>query len=187
MRSVASTIIAACWVTGILVWVAMAFFTKRTAVRGSRGWYGWQLAVALLLVLVFRALTRVPLHHELYDAPLVAVLAVVLVVASLALAIWARVTIGRNWSGAAVVKEGHELVVSGPYALVRHPIYTGILGMAIGTALNYAEPYGFLVVTALGIGFWLKLRVEEQLMTSEFPDEYPAYRRRVKALIPYVI
>ena len=187
MRAGASVIITICWVIAFVVWVVMAFFTKRTVGRAGRGWVAWQLAALLVLVLVVRGATTIPLHRVLYTTPALDALAVVLVVAGLVLSLWARATLGRNWSGGVVVKEGHELVQAGPYAIVRHPIYTGLLTMCVGTALNYAEPYGFAVVGAIALGTWRKLRREERLMEGEFPEAYPDYRRRVKALIPYVL
>jgi protein-S-isoprenylcysteine O-methyltransferase len=110
----------------------------------------------------------------------------VLTILGLALALWARVTLGRNWSSAVLVRKDHELVMRGPYALSRHPIYTALLTMffrtilAIGTVEAFA---GFLLVAA---GLWIKLGLEERLMLRQFPADYPAYRRRVKRLIPYI-
>jgi len=99
-------------------------------------------------------------------------------------AIWARLALGSNWSGQATVKAGHELVVTGPYALARHPIYTGMLTASAGTALAIGEmrcAYGLaLIVLALVI----KMSQEEKLMMQTFPQAYLAYRQRVKALIP---
>ncbi|HMD77908.1 MAG TPA: isoprenylcysteine carboxylmethyltransferase family protein [Terracidiphilus sp.] len=100
--------------------------------------------------------------------------------------VWARLTLGANWSGRVTVKADHELIVSGPYALTRHPIYTGILIGVAGTALAIGEWRCVVAFFLLLIAFLLKIRVEEQLMTQTFPATYPEYRRRVKALVPWL-
>lgn len=102
-------------------------------------------------------------------------------------AIWARLTIGNNWSGRPSVKAGHTLVVNGPYALARHPIYTGLLTAVAGTGLCVGQWHAilgfFLILAALAA----KIGQEERFMLQTFPDSYPGYRRRVKALIPGVV
>lgn len=99
-------------------------------------------------------------------------------------AVWARLTIGRNWSGRPSVMAGHELVTSGPYAVARHPIYTGLLLAAAGTALAIGEWRSLIGVALLLAAFLIKIEDEEQMMLDTFPDAYPRYRRRVRALIP---
>jgi protein-S-isoprenylcysteine O-methyltransferase Ste14 len=113
-------------------------------------------------------------------------LAAAVVAAGLAVTVWARAALGRNWDGCVAFKQGHVLVVSGPYRYVRHPIYSGLFVMALGTAMLGAWSWGFALAALLLVSFWFKLRAEERLLTEHFPDAYPAYRRRVKALIPYV-
>jgi protein-S-isoprenylcysteine O-methyltransferase Ste14 len=180
-------IIGACWIAWLAVWLVMAFSTKRTVERASRCWGSVSVAVIFLVWVRLRSHSG-SLHNALWaPSTLVSVLSVLLVVAGLATTFWARFTLGRNWSGAVVFKEDHELIERGPYAFVRHPIYTGILAMMLGTALYYAEPLGFVLFVAGVVAFYVKSRQEESLMTSHFPDEYPAYRRRTKALIPYVL
>jgi protein-S-isoprenylcysteine O-methyltransferase Ste14 len=103
----------------------------------------------------------------------------------LAFAAWARFQLGGNWSSDVTVKENHTLILKGPYAIVRHPIYTGfILGM-LGMALIINEVRGLLGVIVLFVAFLLKSRNEESFMRQTF-GEYPQYQRRVKALIPFI-
>jgi protein-S-isoprenylcysteine O-methyltransferase Ste14 len=98
--------------------------------------------------------------------------------------IWARVSLGRNWSGRVVLKHGQELVCTGPYALVRHPIYTGLLVALSGTAL-YEGHWGVLLgLGCFAIGFLLKARSEENLLEREFGERYREYRDRTPMLIP---
>lgn len=104
-----------------------------------------------------------------------------------AVAIWARTVLGANWSGTVTIKRGHELVRSGPYEWVRHPIYSGLLlGMA-GMCLALGEVRGVLAL-ALAFTAWIsKTRTEEQFMSEQFGSEYERYRRQVKRLIPFVL
>jgi protein-S-isoprenylcysteine O-methyltransferase Ste14 len=99
--------------------------------------------------------------------------------------VWARVHIGRNWSGIVTIKRGHELVDTGPYALVRHPIYTGLLVAFSGSALARGEWRGILAVLVAWVALWRKLRLEERWLTERFGETYAAYRQRVPALLPY--
>ncbi len=101
-------------------------------------------------------------------------------------AIWARVTIAANWSSDVQLKRGHELIVAGPYAHVRHPIYTGLLMMFAGTALAVGEWRAALAVAVAAAAFWLKLRREEALMRRQFGEAYARYAARVPPLIPFV-
>jgi len=112
-----------------------------------------------------------------------------LVVTSLgaAFAIWARLTLGRNWSATVTVKEDHSFVYRGPYRVVRHPIYAGILLAMLGTATVYDEAGCFLAVVFAFVGWWLKTRKEEDFMAQEFGEEYRRYQKNVKRLIPFVI
>jgi protein-S-isoprenylcysteine O-methyltransferase Ste14 len=102
-------------------------------------------------------------------------------------AIWSRVTLGRNWSSVPQVKEQHELVMKGPYRIVRHPIYTGLILAVAGTELALGRGIGLFMVVLIFSSYWLKIGVEEKLMMETFPKEYPEYRRRVKALIPGIL
>jgi protein-S-isoprenylcysteine O-methyltransferase Ste14 len=116
-----------------------------------------------------------------------AITAAILCVIGLAIALWARFTLGRNWSGIVTLKEGHELVKHGPYRFVRHPIYTGILTMFFATALALGHLAGFAATLLMFVSFWIKLRDEEKLMLQQFPEQYADYRRRVKRIIPFVV
>ncbi|HTP39255.1 MAG TPA: isoprenylcysteine carboxylmethyltransferase family protein [Steroidobacteraceae bacterium] len=107
-----------------------------------------------------------------------------LTVAGLLFTAWARVVLGRNWSGIVTVKEGHELITSGPYRLVRHPIYTGLLLAFTGSAIARAEWCGVLAVALVFAALWRKLRNEERWMREQFGAAYDAYSQRVSALVP---
>ena len=101
--------------------------------------------------------------------------------------VWARRYLGKNWSQAVTVKEGHELITTGPYALVRHPIYTGLLLAFAGCALARGEWRGLLAVALVFAVLWHKLRLEEKWMRAQFGQSYDAYSRQVAAVVPYLI
>ena len=110
---------------------------------------------------------------------------VTLVFLGLAFAVWARRHIGRNWSGTVTVKENHALVRTGPYAWVRHPIYTGLLAAILGTAIARGELRGVWAIALCTAAFVTKLRTEERWMREVFGEEYARYRAAVPALIPF--
>jgi len=99
--------------------------------------------------------------------------------------VWARVHLGSNWSGIVTIKHDHELIADGPYGLVRHPIYTGLLVAFIGSAMARGEWHGLLAVLIAWWALWRKLRLEERWMAERFGQQYEAYRRRVPALVPF--
>jgi len=104
----------------------------------------------------------------------------------LGFALWARRTIGTNWSGAATLKEDHQLIQTGPYALVRHPIYSGFLLGMLGTAVTLGEVRGLLAFALMAITFTKKIHDEERLMLIQFPNAYPPYQAAVARVIPFL-
>jgi protein-S-isoprenylcysteine O-methyltransferase Ste14 len=109
-----------------------------------------------------------------------------LVVCGIAFAIWARLTLGGNWSGTVTLKEGHRIIQRGPYRIVRHPIYTGLLLALLGSALERGLLRSLLGVLICALGLWLKVLAEEQLLVGNFGEEYLIYRRKVRTLVPYL-
>ncbi len=183
-----SLFIELCWLAWVLYWVAMAFTTKRTLERG--GFFGYRL-VTVAVVVVYVAVGR--LAHLSSDSQLwhttlaLSIVSDCIVLAGAAFTVWARITLGRNWSAEITFKQDHELIESGPYALARHPIYTGLIAMGLGTALDYGRAFGFALLLALCAGLWWKARQEERIMVRHFPDAYAEYRKRVHAIIPFVL
>lgn len=177
------------WLAWGVFWLASAWSTKATARRESplsRLAHGVPLLLGAWLLMApvlpppLRPLQAqvVPWSMALYGAG-VAVLA-----AGLAFSVWARLHLGRNWSGTVTVKRDHELVQSGPYAWVRHPIYTGLLGGFVGTAMLLDQWRGVVALAIMLAAIWRKLRLEERFMLDTFGADYAAYRSRVRALIP---
>jgi protein-S-isoprenylcysteine O-methyltransferase Ste14 len=119
------------------------------------------------------------------DVAILEAMGTIVCAAGIAFAIWARVHLGRNWSSLPEVKEDHHLVTTGPYHFVRHPIYAGVLAAVLGSILVGGAVW-FVVLLFVSIAFTYRMRKEEQLLATEFPGEYPQYRKRTKALIPFV-
>jgi protein-S-isoprenylcysteine O-methyltransferase Ste14 len=111
----------------------------------------------------------------------------VITVAGLLFSVWARRHIGANWSRSVTIKENHELITSGPYALVRHPIYTGLLTALLGSAIALTQFRGLIAFALFFISLWYKLRLEEKWMRAQFGETYISYSRRVAALVPFLL
>lgn len=124
---------------------------------------------------------------RIVTSPEAAYTGLALVVAGAAFAIWARFTLGGNWSARVTVKEDHSLVHRGPYRAVRHPIYAGALLAMLGTALAEGEAGCFLAVVLAFLVWWLKARMEEEFMTQQFGEKYRHYRRTTRQFIPFLL
>jgi protein-S-isoprenylcysteine O-methyltransferase Ste14 len=184
-------LIFACWDVFALFWIVNLFSNKRTVRRESgasrlRYWLLFMLAFGLLFGGGFGHRHHAGAGTVLPRSATLNGLALVITVLGLALAIWARVTLGRNWSGTVTLKENHELIQRGPYAAVRHPIYTAMLLMFAGTALAVGTWEAFVGLPLLFLSFWIKYREEEAFMIAQFGDPYRTYMKRVRALVPFV-
>ena len=174
---------AVLWGLFWLYWLLSAIGVKQgTRSSPLRGRFPGLLFVAAAVVVLraFRADSLV--IHE----PIVRVLGAILFLAGLGLAIWARIHLGRNWGMPMTQKEEPELVTSGPYRLVRHPIYSGILLGVIGTALA-TDVYLLFLALVMGAHFIYSARAEERMLTASFPADYERYRASTKMLIPFLL
>lgn len=177
------------WIILTAIWLVGMFMTRHTVRRQTSSSRLWQIGITLLGAwLVFGRGTGVA-WMDAAAFPVtagVAVAGVAIALAGVAFAIWARVTLGANWSGIVTVKEGHTLVRRGPYRIVRHPIYTGLLIAWAGTALTNGLVRGFVALPLFAFGFWSKTLIEERFMIEEFGEQYLRYRREVRALVPFL-
>jgi protein-S-isoprenylcysteine O-methyltransferase Ste14 len=180
-----SWLIAACWAVFLLYWLVKGLGSKRTA-----GPYAKQMvvrAVVAALVLIFiRSRPADISNRAVILSPAARVLGVVICAAGIAFAVWARRHIGKNWGMPMSVHEAPELVMTGPYARIRHPIYTGVIVALIGTALALSLWWLVAVVAAL-LYFGIAARKEERTMLSTFPREYGEYRQRTSMIIPWIL
>jgi protein-S-isoprenylcysteine O-methyltransferase Ste14 len=186
----ALNIISLCWTLFAVIWLLAAFWTKQSVYRESR-WQRLRYVIPLViggyLVMKGRRLSDPLDLRVIPHVDALAWIGVVLCVGGFLFCIWARFTLGRNWSGIVTFKGGHELITRGPYAIVRHPIYTGMLAMIVATVLVLGHIAGIIALPLVLVSLWIKLRYEEKLMLQKFPDEYAAYQQRVKRLIPFVL
>jgi protein-S-isoprenylcysteine O-methyltransferase Ste14 len=181
--------VAACWAVFAAYWLASA--TRVKAVSVSTG-LGFNLRHRVLLFATYVLLLDrwLPWPFDMRLVPNLIAIRVagdVICVVGLAVAISARRALAGNWSSAVTLKQDHELIRTGPYRLVRHPIYTGILTICLGSAIEDGQLRGAIAFATMLIAFWIKARREEQLLMQHFPDAYPAYRRETKALVPFVV
>ena len=185
MMDIYSLAIWSMWAIFALYWLVMAFGNKRIIHRGSRI-FQYAVVVAAYLVYRYAGLWRGGMQ-SIPENTFIRVAGLVVCAAGLAITIWARRTIGRNWSGNPTIKEGHELIRTGPYSVVRHPIYTGLLVMFLGTGVTAGRYVYFALLGFVAVMFYIKLKIEESLMLRTFPVEYPEYKKTTKALVPFVI
>ena len=177
----------ACWVIFVLYWLVSAFSSKAAAERQSRrDMLAHRLPTYAGCVLLF-APRADPWGVHLLARPYAmrwagAALCVVGLVGALA----SRKILAGNWSANVEFKKEHQLVERGPYRFVRHPIYSSLLLMCFGAALVTNRLVPLLSLALIFIGFLIKLRQEERLLRRHFPEQYPAYQRRTKMLIPFV-
>jgi len=190
MDLIVRTIISSCWGAFFIVWILAAIFTKRTVYRESGA---ERLRYIILIVIGWYLLFRggrlsypFNVHIIPHNDPIL-VAAAILCLCGLSFCLWARAVLGRNWSGTVTLKENHELMVRGPYRLVRHPIYSGLLAMLIATVVQQGHIAGIIGLILVFTSFWIKLSSEEELMRKQFPAQYPAYEQRVKRIIPFIL
>lgn len=190
MAFTADHVVAVPWLVLAAFWAINAFHTNqsiRSEPTLSRLYHVlWMTGVFALL---FRRDLRIGQlgAHVLPDSTQLSYAGLALTGLGVAFAIWARSTLGKNWSANVTVKQDHSLVYGGPYRFVRHPIYAGILLAMLGTAIVYQEAGCFLAVVLAFVGWWQKTRREEAFMTQQFGEQYRCYQKNVKRLIPFVL
>ena len=175
------------WILWFIGWNIAALFVHRT--RRSEGKLmrlGHVLPLAIGFTLMMHNRRHPFLIRRLYESPAIEWLGVAITFFGLAFSVWARIHLGRYWSGFVTLKEGHRLIRTGPYRLARHPIYTGFLTAALGTAITASSGDAFIGFVIILIGFLIKIRREEEWLGGEFGEEYAQFRREVAALVPMV-
>lgn len=187
MYAVYKYLFPAMWLGCALYWLAMARATKAAVRREPLASQLLHLVpLALAVALLWRPVPLPALLTQRFLPRTAGVfwIGAVLALAGFLFAAWARSYIGRNWSAAVTLKADHELVVTGPYGIVRHPIYTGLLLAFLGTAIARGDPGAAMALVLACLAFWRKIRLEERWMRERFGTAYAAYARRVPALIP---
>jgi protein-S-isoprenylcysteine O-methyltransferase Ste14 len=177
------------WLVLWLVWLPGYFTSKRTVDRPERG----KQLVALFYIYAgfalifshggFGSFLGIRVTPEMH---LLGQIGLGLDLVGILFAIWARWALGRNWSNVMALKEKHELVQTGPYGIVRHPIYTGMLLGVLGTAMTTGLLASYLGFICMLIGLLIRTQSEDRLMAKQFPETHPSYRQRTKKLIPLI-
>lgn len=178
------------WIAFALFWLITGLLAKPAVRKQSPGSRLFQMIGTIggfVLIFYYGPWHLGPLDMRIIPASdALNYLGLTLTIAGIGFAIWARVHLGRNWSGSVTVKQDHELIRSGPYAIVRHPIYTGLLLAALGGCISFGMVRCFVGLLLLLICLRFKSRLEERFMEEQFGSEYEAYKRDVKALVPFI-
>lgn len=186
----AGSILASLWIVFWLYWVISAFGAKGS-VRDPgnlRRQVLYRLAIIAFVILILKVpgLRLFFLRERLFETyPAVPYIGLALCALGLGFAVWARVHLGRNWGMPMTMRENPEFVTSGPYSLVRHPIYTGLLLAILGTSL-IVGPIWILLLAVCAPYFVYGALKEEQLMAGQFPEPYSNYKKRTKMFIPFL-
>jgi protein-S-isoprenylcysteine O-methyltransferase Ste14 len=177
------------WLIWGLYWLAASFSAKTTKRRESAA---SRLSHMVPLVLAAILLSSSRIAGSYFNATLLPHtlitfwIGLVLVAIGVVFSIAGRLCLGGNWSGTVTLKENHELIRSGPYRLVRHPIYTGILIGVLGTAIAQGQLRSLIALALITAAFLRKIGIEESFLVQEFGKSYEQYRTEVPALIPYL-
>jgi len=181
------TWISGLWILFVVYWVVSALKRKRTKRRESAGQrlaYVIPLIFAFYLIWSERAYGRLLGARLLPDTREIAWLGVFLTAAGVAIALWARTHLGSNWSGTVTLKEGHELVRTGPYRTMRHPIYTGMLLALLGTAIANGEVRALVGLVLAWLSFYVKARREESFLSEEFGPNFVEHCKHTGMFLP---
>lgn len=182
----------AVWGCVILYWTLSSFFAKDVKTQESgikRFLYYWlPLIIAVLLLGPGKWFGHTFLRENFVaHTDTVGLIGLSVCIVGAAVAIWSRFLLGRNWSLSVQQKENHELIRKGPYRLVRHPIYTGLLLLFAGNALIVGDYRAILAVMIVFASFWWKLKKEEAVLTETFGSQYVSYKHETKAIIPFLL
>ncbi len=180
----------ALWIVYLIYWqIAAAGAKATTRIESLPSRIARSIVFLAAIALFFVPPNRIPLidRHFLSPALWTFWLGAAITLSGLLFAIWARVTLGANWSRSVTIKQNHELITAGPYRFVRHPIYTGLLTAFAGSAFATTEVRGILAFLLVFLSLGYKLRLEEKWMRSQFGETYIDYSRRTAALIPWIL
>ena len=181
------------WELFLVYLIISAFSVKRKRTVEYAGlWNGiiWRFIIVFIIIIFIASyhggvakLSKWILWQETFA---IGIIADLIALAGFIVVVWARTTLGGNWSPTVALKENHEIIKRGPYAYVRHPMYSGLLLMALGTAIFFGHAFGFVLFLFFLIAFFTRAKGEEKLLSKHFPEEYPEYKKKTKMLIPFV-
>ncbi len=180
---------ALAWIIFWVYWFISAWITRSPMKRQQSQW-SWILFALLWCFWVLYSSGRAPgflVQRAIPDVLAVGLTGTIITLLGLGFAVWARVHLGRNWSSMPAIRVDHKLIRTGPYSIVRHPIYTGILFAIAGTAIIIGEPLGLIAFFLILVVYLWKIRMEEKYLQEEFGEDYAQYKKEVPALIPFLV
>jgi protein-S-isoprenylcysteine O-methyltransferase Ste14 len=184
------SIVAICWIIFFLYWLVSAFFVKPSATKiNLRAAIIWRVALIILIVIFVKfdksgaVSFFVFLLHSFFSY---VALGAVLTALGLILAVWARISLGRNWSSYVTYKKEHELITTGPYGFIRHPIYSGVILMLAGTFIYYGSFFVLIIFVMVAVMIFWRMGREEKTMGELFGERYLDYAKKSKRLVPRV-
>ncbi|MGC2371818.1 MAG: isoprenylcysteine carboxylmethyltransferase family protein [Candidatus Sulfotelmatobacter sp.] len=175
------------WIVFAVYWAIGAFKTRQTAKKESfAARYGIMAFEIIGFVLIFNDEAGIGIlgHRVFHHSPAIAITGVVLLWAGIALALWARWHLGQYWSGRITIKKDHKLIRTGPYARLRHPIYSGLELAAIGSALALDRWRCVAGVCAIILGFWIKAKREEAMLSTQFGADFQEHQKHTGFYFP---
>jgi len=184
-------IIAGEWIVFLVFIFSLGFVYGGKTERISKWYIQRSFLLFVLAIIAIIVIQRfepgILLLRIIPDTVLSGVAGIVITTAGLAFATWARIHLGKFWSSMPMIKAGHHLIRTGPYRIVRNPMYTGMLVAFAGSAIVTGKLVAFIAVGIIVIGLWLKIKAEEDILLEKFGEEYIRFKRDVKALIPYIL
>lgn len=181
------TIVLFCWLGLLGYWLIAAFSVKTARKKQSPSAIFWFRVFQVVTFILLAGIIPFPPFNFVLWHPSSAtnVSGIILCIAGFAVAVWARRTLASNWSASVTYKEKHELITNGPYRFVRHPIYSGLLLMMVGTVLVIGRLDTMFAILLRLASYYFKIRSEEAILTEHFSDEYHRYMANVSALVPF--
>lgn len=187
----AFVIIAGEWIAFMAFIFSLGFLYGGKTERISKQYFEQSVLVFVLAIVVLTTIRLLApgllIVRVIPGTVLTGLTGVTLTTPGLLFATWARIHLGKFWSSMVTIKSGHHLIRTGPYRIVRNPMYAGMLAALVGAAVAVGELLAFVVVGIIVIGIWLKITAEEEILQEKFGEEYTRFRREVKSLIPYVL
>lgn len=180
-------VIAFLWLVFIAYWIISAGQSKQTKSYQKVIWGGTTARITTVILIAL--LWTVPLFSYRLYSPILTleIVGISICIVGLLFSVWARETLGENWSAnPAETKKDHKLITTGPYSIVRHPIYTGEIVALLGSLIAIGQVNILILFVVFTFGVFMRSRVEDGVMTRAFPSEYPNYRRKVSSIIPWI-
>ncbi|HYA31239.1 MAG TPA: isoprenylcysteine carboxylmethyltransferase family protein [Thermodesulfovibrionales bacterium] len=185
-------IIAGIWIVFMAFLFIPALWASTPVERRSIQYVKWSIILALIVVAIVVFLSsyksKTLILRIIPDSQLAGIIGIILTFIGLGFSTWARLHLGKNWSSMVEVKVGHRLVRTGPYRIVRNPMYTGFIISFVGAAIAFGQVLGFIVLTIVFVSIWVKIKAEEKILLEKFGVEYMQYKKDVRAaIIPWVV